>query len=120
MLKWQLLPPLLLLYLLPTTLGTQEELFEGDILLNSSPLSQTSPSMVLQKTSLHWPSGVVPYAFDSLSKFSNAEKATVREAMNSIQEKTNDCTEFSEVQRNRGGDILIITRHGWKGQAGTG
>ena len=117
MLEWQLLLPLLLL---PAALSTQEAFFEGDILLKSIPLSQTTPSMVLQNPSLHWPHGVVPYAFDALSKFSDAEKVIVREAMNSIEEKTNSCTEFSEVERNRGGDILIITSHGWKNQAGTG
>ena len=120
MLKRQLLSPLLLSLLMPSALSTQEAFFEGDILLESSPLSQTSPNMVLQKPSLHWPHGVVPYTFDALSKFSDAEKITVREAMNSIEEKTNGCTEFSEVERDRGGDILIITSHGWKGQSGTG
>ena len=115
-------PRMLLLTLLaiPLFLTTaQDTFFEGDILLKNEVLSQRSLEMVLQDPNLRWPNGVVPYAFDALSKLSDSQKATVREAMNSIQEKTG-CTEFVLVEEEKGGDMVLITTLGYRSLPGTG
>ena len=97
----------------------QDTFFEGDILLKNEVLSQRSLEMVLQDPNLRWPNGVVPYAFDALSKLSNSQTAMVREAMDSIQEKTG-CIEFVLVDEERGGDIVLITTLGYRSLPGTG
>ena len=116
---WQQWLLFLLLLQLPS-IRTLDTFFEGDILFKDELLSQRSPSMVLQNQTLRWPRGVVPYAFDPLSKFTNVEKRTVRKSMDSIQDKTGGCIEFSEVDRARGGDVVLITSHGFRDQPGTG
>ena len=114
--EWLLLPFHLLLQL--TSIRTLDTFFEGDILFKEELLSQRSPAMVLQNQSLRWPRGVVPYAFDNLLRFT--EKGIVRKFMDSIQDKTGGCIEFSEVERARGGDLVLITSHGFRDQPGTG
>ena len=95
-------------------------LFEGDIHLSNKPeSSQPTLEMVLANPTLRWPSGVVPFAFDDLSEFSDSAKEIVQAAMEGIQNKTG-CIKFKEVDQSRGGDIVIITSHGLRTQSGKG
>ena len=102
-----------------TLTGAQDTFFEGDILLKNELLSHRSLEMVLQDPNLRWPNGVVPYAFESLSKLTDDQKARVREAMDSIQEKTG-CIEFVMVDMGRGGDMVLVTTLGYRSQPGNG
>ena len=98
---------------------SDETFFEGDILLSNKPQSPSTLEMVLANPTFRWPRGVVPYAFDDLSEFSEASKEIVRDSMEGIHSKTG-CITFKEVDRSRGGDIVIITAFGLGTQAGRG
>lgn len=97
----------------------QDTFFEGDIVLKNEVLSQRSLEMVLKDPSLRWPNGVVPYAFAARSKLTDSQKAVVREAMDTIQEKTG-CIEFMLVEEDSGGDMVLITRLGYRSLPGAG
>ena len=106
--------------LLPA-ISAQGNFFEGDILFKNETLFQAGPEMVLQSASLRWPRGVVPFAFDSLSRFTDDEKTLVRSCMSSIQAKTGSgCIDFVEVSGDRGGDLVLITSLGYGDTPGTG
>ena len=105
--------------LLSLDLSVSDTFFEGDILFKDETLTGGSPHMWLQDQSLAWMKGVVPFAFDGLSKFTEAEKLVIQEAMEGI-EATTGCIDFVEVDRDEGGDMVLITSRGFRDQPGTG
>ena len=61
----------------------------------------------------------MPYAFDDVSAFTVAQKEIGRRSMDGIEDKTG-CLNFLEVERSRGGDMVIVTMHGLGDQTGSG
>ena len=84
---------------------------------NSNVISYKSINIT--ETSIFWPRGVVPFSYDSVSKFSEDEKKIVFEAMKEIMSVAS-CITFSDIGQQRGGDYVLITSRGLGNQSGKG
>jgi hypothetical protein len=86
-----------LLLLLARGRSMESAFFEGDILFKEEFAGDRPPGNVLKDPTLKWPRGIVQYAFDANSRFTDKEKRIVRVSMDKIEEKTG-CIEFLQVR----------------------
>ena len=85
----------------------------GDSIISSDMENNVSD------TSTFWPRGVVPFSYDSVSKFSKEEKTIIFQAMKEIMDVAS-CITFSNIGQERRGDYVLITSRGLGNRSGKG